>query len=90
MHRQFSPIQAVTYPVYWHWTLHSFSLSERHIHVRAVQSGDCDRGTAGVPGVLTDRRSCRRPVVEQLRSFLQAYIWAAGPTQLSLAAEGIS
>jgi hypothetical protein len=84
MHRHCSPIQAVTHPVYCHCTPHPFSLSERHIHVTAIRSGDCDRGTAGVPGLLTDRQRCRRPVVEESRSFLQASIWAVGPTQLPI------
>jgi hypothetical protein len=65
-------------------TRHSFSLSKRHIRVRAIRFGDCDRGTGGVPGVLTDRRRCRRPVVEETRSFFQVFSWAVGPTQLPI------
>jgi len=43
-----------------------------------------DRRAAGAPGVLTDRQRCRRPVAEESRSFLQASIWAVGPTQLPI------
>jgi len=82
MHRQCSPTQAVKHRVYRHCYPHSLSLSERHIPVRAIRSGDCDRRTAGALGVLTDRQRWQRPVVEESRSFLQASIWAVGPTQL--------
>ena len=34
--------------------------------------------------ILTDRRGCRHPVVEESRSFLQASSWAVGPTQLPI------
>jgi len=54
MQRQCCPIQAVTHPVYYHWTPHSFSSSKLHIRVRAIRFGDSDRGTTGVPDVYTD------------------------------------